>query len=660
MKKLVKPLLLMMTLCTASVDVWAASITAVRSWRAPDNTRLVLDLSEKVTYRQVAAQNKQLIIELDDTDAAISTLNLPSRVGLINTVLLVKEGNKQRLIINLSDEVRPHIFMLAANEKMGPRLVVDLYDKVLMQATTPVLEPEERATPSDNKGRPVIVVIDAGHGGEDPGAIGATGNYEKNVTLAISKRLATLLRQHAGFKAYLTRDDDYFIPLQERRKIARQRYKADIFISIHADAALSPLAKGASVFALSRTGANSATSRFAQALAERENKSDLIGGVDKSVGRDSQLSNILADMVVEGSMTHSLHMGGEILKELGNLTRLHSKRVEQAGFAVLKEAGMISLLVETGFMTNAEEEAKLITPQYQQQMAQAVFNGVHKFVQKYPIPKSYFAQEKNTRPSKKALQELGASEPNVTVSPEKLIDKAAVDKNALLNSFAQPDNKTSNSAAKINTKPSKTEEAQAKTLDSKTNPSTSKIAVQPTLPNSIEEFMAIEAQSTKAQVTTSKTEPKAIKTDPKAIASKATSHQVIQGDTLSAIATRYQLRAEDIKQWNQLKSDNVMLGQKLRLTPPVDNQTKTQSPQSSNLKESSLKPKELPKKEIPLAKEDKKPIPETKPKTHKVKVGDSLSSIAVKYGVSAQAIKELNKLKDDNVILDTHLKIPQP
>ena len=152
------------------------------------------------------------------------------------------------------------------------------------------------------------MVVDAGHGGEDSGAIGATGNYEKHVTLAIAKKLVAIFRKEEGFKAYLTRDGDYFIPLVERRKIARNRYKADIFISVHADAALSPLAKGASVFALSRKGGNAATSRFAQAMADRENKSDLIGGVDStSISKDSQLTNILADMVVEGSMAHGLN-----------------------------------------------------------------------------------------------------------------------------------------------------------------------------------------------------------------------------------------------------------------------------------------------------------------------------------------------------------------
>ncbi|HNN30050.1 MAG TPA: hypothetical protein PKL36_13490, partial [Agitococcus sp.] len=175
MKHLIKPLVLALSLSSLSMHTWAASITAVRSWRAPDNTRLVLDLTEKTSYRQISGQNKQVIVELDNTDTMVSTLNLPNRVGLVQNVLLEKNGDKQRLIINLSDEVRPHIFMLPANEKLSPRLVIDLFDKVLLQAVSPEPEAVDELV-TDNKSRAVIVVVDAGHGGEDSGAIGATGN----------------------------------------------------------------------------------------------------------------------------------------------------------------------------------------------------------------------------------------------------------------------------------------------------------------------------------------------------------------------------------------------------------------------------------------------------------------------------------------------------
>lgn len=663
MKHLIKPLVLALSLSTLSISTWAASITAVRSWRAPDNTRLVLDLSEKTSYRQISGQNKQIIIELDNTDTSVSTLNLPNRVGLIQNVLLEKNGDKQRLIINLSDEVRPHIFMLPANEKFSARLVIDLFDKVLLQAVSPEPEPVDELV-TDNKGRAVIVVVDAGHGGEDSGAIGATGNYEKHVTLAIAKKLVALLRKEKGFKAYLTRDDDYFIPLQDRRKIARNRYKADIFISIHADAALSPLAKGASVFALSRKGANSATSRFAQALADRENKSDLLGGVDNSFGKDLQLNNILADMVVEGTVTQSLHMGSYILKEMDDLTKLHSKRVEQAGFAVLKEAGMISLLVETGFMTNVEEEAKLIQSSYQQQMAEAVFVGLRRFVQKYPIPQTYFAvgkEQKNRNIRDRALQEIAPPAPKpINNQPEKLLDKP-IDNKAIINSFNQEVEPTKNKPVddKVVKQPEKTAE--------------SKPMVKATLPSSLDEFMAGSMTTTTPVAKEVKPEKPVVKANV-----KPTFHVVEKGDTLSAIAVRYQLSIDDLKTWNQLKNDNALLGQRLRLTAPDNLPSKKEENKKASSQETSVKttpvnktekvePKVAAKDKSENTLADKKTsiekdakTKEPTVKTHKVKVGDSLSSIATKYGVSAQAIKDLNKLKDDNVVLDKTLKIPTP
>ncbi len=636
MKSFLKPLVFSFGLSIVAVNTWAASITAVRSWRAPDNTRIVLDLSEQVLYRQVNTNNsKQIIIELDNTDTAISTLSLPSRIGLVQNVLLESVGSKQRLIINLSDEVKPKVFMLAANEKLSPRLVIDLYDKVVMQAvSTPVLD-DDSSNQSNNDGRPIIVVVDAGHGGEDSGAIGATGNYEKHVTLAIAKKLVAIFRKEDGFKAYLTRDGDYFIPLVERRKIARNRYKADIFISVHADAALSPLAKGASVFALSRKGGNAATSRFAQAMADRENKSDLIGGVDStSISKDSQLTNILADMVVEGSMAHGLNMGALILKELGGLTKLHSRHVEQAGFAVLKEAGMISVLVETGFITSPDEEKNLTDNDYQQKMAQTIFDGVHSFASSYPIPKSYFAWSKEQRTSKqkkRALAEVGAPPPKVVNAAEKLIDKpiekpiekpVAVsfkpDNVALIASFAQ-----NKSPTVVNTKPEVV--VKAEPLPPKTVPT-----VKATLPTSLDDFMA--DTNKVAKVEPKKVLTSAPKTEPKVKATEArlTTHTVKKGDTLTAISARYQLNPEDVKKWNNLSSDNVMLGQTLTLKEPV------------------------------LVAKVQTPPPTQKLISHKVKSGDSLSAIAVKYGVSMQALRDANNLKDDNVLLNTTLKIPNP
>ncbi|HEX6592126.1 MAG TPA: N-acetylmuramoyl-L-alanine amidase, partial [Moraxellaceae bacterium] len=445
--------------------LFAADITALRSWRAPDNTRLVLDLSGPLKYRvSPDSTPARLIVELDDAQLT-APLNSAAAVGPLKSIRLEKNGNGQRLVIDTTVELSPRIFQLPPNEKYGHRLVLDLYDKPaaglaagpvekavekpaektpetvaaapdalekLVERKPEVAAPVTPAVPATpakpvtttekpaaekspaektivekkpvevaaprpepekfdpKRYRNVIIAIDPGHGGEDPGASGANGTHEKDVTLSIARELQAQLNAEPGLTAVLTRTGDYFIPLQERRRVARYQHKADIFVSIHADAAPSRAAKGASVFALSLKGANSATSRFARMLAERENRADLIGGAALENG-DDVLRNVLADMVVAGSLEHSLHMGRNILGGLDRVGTLHSQRVEQAGFAVLKEPGMVSLLVETGFISNPDEEKKLVNKDYQRQLAKAVFDGVRRYCIQYPAPGTYFA-----------------------------------------------------------------------------------------------------------------------------------------------------------------------------------------------------------------------------------------------------------------------------
>lgn len=461
-------------LCGLGLAAQAADVTALRSWRAPDNTRLVLELSGPVQFRiSPDSTPAQLILELDGSQTRAEAPAVHGG-GPVRALHFDSKGGSLRLLVDLGAEVNPHAFQLAPNEKYGQRLVLDLFDKAapaLVSVTPPAAsapiamvlvaklppmpgassgvpatlvvsggkllsaEAPPRARPSvpqppapqvvtpapvtasvvpaddsidqnsadyvsapsvidrsGRHGRNIIIAIDAGHGGEDPGAIGLHGSYEKNVTLAIAKELASQLRAQPGITSVLTRNADYFIPLQDRRQIARYKDKADIFISIHADSAPAREAKGASVFALSLKGANTATSRFARMLAERENRADLIGGVamDKSDG-DSVLRNVLADMVVTGSLEHSLHMAHNILGNLDQIGRLHSKQIEQAGFAVLKEPGMVSLLVETGFISNPEEETRLTNPVHQREIARAIMGGALRYCQQYPAPGTYFA-----------------------------------------------------------------------------------------------------------------------------------------------------------------------------------------------------------------------------------------------------------------------------
>jgi N-acetylmuramoyl-L-alanine amidase len=232
--------------------------------------------------------------------------------------------------------------------------------------------------------RPIIVAVDPGHGGEDPGAVGPRGTYEKNVTLAIAKRLVAMLGAQPGMRAMLTRDDDYFVPLNVRVQKAR-RVQADLFISIHADAFTTPTARGSSVFALSEHGATSAAARW---LAQRENQADLIGGINLD-SREPFLARTLLDLSQTAQITDSLRVGRSVLDGIGTVNALHKGSVEQAGFAVLKAPDIPSILVETAFISNPDEELKLKSDRYQQKFAESISNGVKRyFAQNPPLSRS--------------------------------------------------------------------------------------------------------------------------------------------------------------------------------------------------------------------------------------------------------------------------------
>lgn len=238
--------------------------------------------------------------------------------------------------------------------------------------------------------RDVIVAIDAGHGGQDPGATGPSGIREKHITLAIARALREELSRHDGVKAELVRSGDYFIPLASRRDIARTKLKADLFVSIHADAALHRKARGASVFALSRNGA---TSSLAQMLADRENQADLVGGALED--KDKMVASVIADLALEGAMEHSMKVGGTVLKELSGTTPLHKRYIEKAGFAVLKSADFPSILVETGFISNPQEEKNLRNAGHQQKLARAITRGVMSYFTGNPPPGTYLAWKRD-------------------------------------------------------------------------------------------------------------------------------------------------------------------------------------------------------------------------------------------------------------------------
>lgn len=384
----------------------ASDIRSVRLWRAPDNTRLVFDLSGPVQHSVFTLAAPDRIV-IDVTGAKLAT-NL-EQLSLANTPITgvrsaQRSADDLRVVIDLSAPVSPKSFTLAPNQQYGHRLVVDLFDQgsappatqapsiATSEPPVPVTptQPPPKFTPVPNGKRDIVVAIDAGHGGEDPGALSPVkGQYEKNVTLAISKELQRQINAEKGFRAELVRTGDYFIPLRKRTEIARKK-GADLFVSIHADAAPRSSAFGASVYALSERGATSETARW---LADAENQSDLIGGAGNVSldDKDKMLAGVLLDLSMTASLSSSLNVGQKVLSNMGGITPLHKRRVEQAGFMVLKSPDIPSILVETGFISNPNEARKLHTASHQQALARSITSGVKQFFHENPPPGTYVA-----------------------------------------------------------------------------------------------------------------------------------------------------------------------------------------------------------------------------------------------------------------------------
>ncbi|VVN69559.1 N-acetylmuramoyl-L-alanine amidase AmiC [Pseudomonas fluorescens] len=392
-------------LTALAVDAVAATqVRSVRLWRAPDNTRLVFDLTGPVQHSVFTlVAPDRLVIDING-----ATLGGPLNVSSANTPITSMRSAQRtptdlRVVIDLKQAVTPKSFTLAPNAQYGNRLVVDLFDNPADAApipaptnvaTVPVVpvtpvEPTVKLPPAPAGKRDIIVVIDAGHGGEDPGASGSRGQKEKDVVLAIARELQRQVNGMKGFRAELTRTGDYFIPLRGRTEIARKK-GADLFVSIHADAAPSAAAFGASVFALSDRGATSETARW---LADSENRSDLIGGAGNVSldDKDRMLAGVLLDLSMTASLTSSLNVGQKVLSNIGRVTPLHKQRVEQAGFMVLKSPDIPSILVETGFISNANEASKLAAANHQQALARSISSGVRQFFQQNPPPGTYIA-----------------------------------------------------------------------------------------------------------------------------------------------------------------------------------------------------------------------------------------------------------------------------
>lgn len=415
---------------------FGASLIAVRVWPAEDYTRVTFESDTVLSVKHFMIKDpSRLVIDIDGLELSPTLRDLVGKVKLDDPyIAAVRVGQNQprvvRLVIDLKQDIAPQLFTLQPVAAYQHRLVFDLYptkerDPLLAMiqdkdqadrkaakevqdalgefigkvggaeggTTTPPPEPEPaepdapvlaKKPPAKGKAgkvdRLIVVAIDPGHGGEDPGAIGPSGLREKDVVLSVALQLRDKINAVPGMRAMMTRDSDFFVPLQDRVRKAR-RVQADLFVSIHADAFIKPHAKGASVFALSENGASSSAARW---MADKENRSDAVGGINVKATKDATVMRALLDMSTTAQIKDSMRLGKEVLGQIGKVGKLHKNSVEQAGFAVLKAPDVPSILVETAFISNPEEEKKLRNPAYQAKLVDALTTGIKRYFAKNP------------------------------------------------------------------------------------------------------------------------------------------------------------------------------------------------------------------------------------------------------------------------------------
>ena len=348
---------------------------SVRIWAAPDNTRVVFDVSGPVEHKlELLSNPHRLVVDIDNAIISQAMSQPVSADKYLKNIRSAKKGETDlRVVFDLKKNIEMRSFLLQPNRQYGHRLVVDLYDENNQKNGRQII------TQADNKrSKDVVIAIDAGHGGDDPGAMGPHGVREKDVTLKIAKNLANLINKEYGMKAVLVREGDYFLSLRNRIKKARE-HKADLFVSIHADAFKDPRVKGSSVYILSNRGASSEAARW---LAERENASDLVGGVSLD-DKDDVLASVLLDLSQTASLEASIGVADRVLIGLKQLGKTHKKHVQSAGFAVLKSPDIPSILVETAYISNPDEEKKLKDARYQTKIAKALLSGLKGYFRDY-------------------------------------------------------------------------------------------------------------------------------------------------------------------------------------------------------------------------------------------------------------------------------------
>lgn len=390
---------ILLLICSFSLQAGQTSVNSLRLWSAPDHTRLVFDVSAAVKHRIFVLSNPdRLVIDFSDAKLNTSLTGFSAKDRFVKNVRSgARGGNDLRIVLDLKTKINPKMFPLAPNREYGHRLVLDLFEtgpatlsppNVAQVKATPPKKAVVKSKPKKKlPARDVVIAIDAGHGGEDPGAIGRSGTREKDVVLSIARKLAAKIGRERGMRAVLIRKGDYYLGLRKRSALAR-KHKADLFISIHADAFRDRRARGSSVFTLSNKGASSEAARW---LAERENSADLIGGVELK-DKDNVLASVLLDLSQTGTRQASHDVADKVIRKMRLVGKVHKGSVQKAGFAVLKSPDVPSILVETAFISNPSEERKLRSRSHQDKLAKTLLSGIKDYFYTNPPPGTLLAQ----------------------------------------------------------------------------------------------------------------------------------------------------------------------------------------------------------------------------------------------------------------------------
>ena len=385
-----------------SIPAGAAQVKNVRIWPAPDHTRVVFDLDAPVKHSIFMLDGpERVVIDMNRTRLATDIRRPSPSDRLLRRVRSApRKGGGLRVVLDLKRQVRPHSFLLKPNQQYGHRLVVDLHAESTPEASRAVDQPPRG---EESGPREVVVAVDPGHGGDDPGAVTRRGTREKDIVLALSRELKKAIDRRRGMRAVLIRDNDYYVGLRRRMQLARKA-RADLFVSVHADAFRDSRVHGASVYVISRRGASSEAARW---LAARENTADFAGGVSLD-DKDEGVATVLLDLSQTGALRASTGVGARVLSQLGRVGRVHKRRVEHAGFMVLKSPDIPSILVETGFITNPRDEDRLNDPAGRRAIAIAIADGIERYFKDNPPAGTLLASRRHVITRGDTLSQIAA------------------------------------------------------------------------------------------------------------------------------------------------------------------------------------------------------------------------------------------------------------